>query len=224
MQFRARAALGATLIVPVAMLVAAGRADAQANQSLTHFGHVATGFSSTPGGRGLSMTAAIEVNAAMMYANMAAGHPTDLEAMKTNVRNVLHALAPAAGSTGPGLGYGVKQAVDNVATHIDRAVQAPGSSQTMKKFGPQVALCAQAVSARAQAMVDLGNKILAAQTAADAAPMAEQLRAMGLALDTGNDANKSGRVDIDAVEPGMNQLEANVYSIFEGEQLPRVIR
>ena len=38
------------------------------------------------------------------------------------------------------------------------------------------------------------------------------------------DVNKSGRVDTDAVEPGMNQLEANVYSIFEGEQLPRVIK
>ena len=55
---------------------------------------MATGFTGAPGGRGLVVTTAIEVNTAMMYANFAAGNPTSLDAMKTNVRNVLHALAP----------------------------------------------------------------------------------------------------------------------------------
>jgi hypothetical protein len=195
----------------------------QQNASLMHFAHVATGFNGAPGGRGLTMTAAIETNTAMMYANFAAGRTNDLDAMKTNVRNVLHAVAPAKGSQGPGLGFGLKQAAELIATQIGLALKAPGASETMKKLGPNVATAARSVAARAQAVADLGAKVLAAQTAAEAAPLVEQLRTMALELDTGKDVNANGRRDFDAVEPGMNQLEAQVYSIFEGEKLPRIL-
>jgi hypothetical protein len=47
---------------------------------------------------------------------------------------------------------------------------------------------------------------------------------MALELDTGRDANGNGRIDLDATEPGMNQLEAQVYSILEGEKLPRILQ
>jgi hypothetical protein len=225
MQIGSTAWITLTLVLPVALVAAMGEAGAQQpNQALTHFSHVATGFKGTPGGRGLTMTAAIEVNVAMMYANFAAGHPTDLNAMKTNVRNVLHALVPEEGAEGPGLGFGIKRAAEAVATHIEMAVKAPGASETMKKLGPNVAMAARAVAARAHRMADIARRALAAPTAAEAAPLVEQLRTMALELDTGKDVNGSGRVDLDATEPGMNQLEAQVYSILEGEKLPRVLK
>jgi hypothetical protein len=225
MQTRARVAVTLTLVFPVALFVTTREVEAQqTSQALTHFSHVATGFSAAPGGRGLAVTAAEEVNTAMMYANFAAGHPTDLEAMKTNVRHVLHALVPQEGIQGPGLGFGVKRAAEAVATHIEMAVKAPGASETMRKSGPNVAMAARAVAARAQELADLGGRVLIAQTAMQAAPLVEQLRTLALQLDTGKDVNGSGRIDLDAVEPGMNQLEAHVYSIFEGEKLPRVLK
>ncbi|MGH9256444.1 MAG: hypothetical protein ACRD3C_17940 [Vicinamibacterales bacterium] len=225
MPIGSRAAIALTLVLTVACFAATGDAHAQqANQALTHFSHVATGFNGTPGGRGLAVTAAMEVNTAMMYANFAAGHPTDLAAMQTNVRYVLHALVPQPGTKGMGLGFGVKQAAELVVTHIEMAVNAPGASATMRKLGPDVAIAARAGAARAQAMADLGGRVLAAQTAAQAAPIVEQLRTLALQLDTGRDANGNGRIDLDRVEPGMNQLEAQVYSIFEGEQLPRALK
>jgi hypothetical protein len=104
------------------------------------------------------------------------------------------------------------------------AVKAPGASETIRKLGPNVAMAARAVAARAQAMADLARRVLAAQTAAEAAPLAEQLRTLALELDTGKDVNGSRRIDLDASEPGMNQLEAQLYSIFEGEKLPRVLK
>ena len=110
-------------------------AGQQTGEALTHFNHVAAGFTGAPGGRGLVVTTAIEVNTAMMYANFAAGNPTNLDAMKTNVRNVLHALAPEQGAKGPGLGFGVKRAAEAVVTHIELAVKAPGASETLRKFG-----------------------------------------------------------------------------------------
>jgi hypothetical protein len=196
----------------------------QTGEALTHFNHVAAGFTGAPGGRGLVVTAAIEVNTAMMYANFAAGNPTNLDAMKTNVRNVLHALAPEQGAKGPGLGFGVERTAEAVVTHIELAVKSPGASETLEKFGPAVAQAGRAVAARAQEMTELGKRVLAAQTATQAAPLVEQLRAFALQLDLGRDANGNGQIELNAVEPGMNQLEAQVYSIFEGDRLPRVLR
>jgi hypothetical protein len=73
-------------------------------------------------------------------------------------------------------------------------------------------------------MADLGTRVLATQTAAQAAPLVGELRALALQLDLGRDANGNGQIEVNAIEPGMNQLEAQVYSIFEGDKLPRVLR
>lgn len=212
------------LVVAIAALApSAGLAARQASQARTHLAHVATGFGGAPGGRGLAVTAAVEVNVAMRHANVAAGHPTDLAAMKASVQGVLHALAPADGAQGPGLGFGVKRAAEAVAAHIEMAVRAPDASDTIRTNGPNVAAAARALAARAQAMTALAARVLAAQTAAEAAPLVAELRTLALQLDTGADANGNGRVDLDSTEPGMNQLEAGVYAILEGERLPRVL-
>jgi hypothetical protein len=199
-------------------------AGQQTGEALTHFNHVATGFNGAPGGRGLVVTTAIEVNTAMMYANFAAGNPTNLDTMKTNVRNVLHALVPEQGTKGPGLGFGVKRAAEAVVTHIELAVKSPGASETLRKLGPAVAQAGRAVAARAQEMADLGKRVLVAQTAAQAAPLVNELRSLALQLDLGRDVNGNGQIEVNAIEPGMNQLEAQVYSIFEGDRLARVLR
>lgn len=226
---RPRAAIALSLAAAVLTAAPVPRAVAQTpggapGQAMTHFSHVATGFGDAPGGRGLVVTAAMETNTAMMYANFAAGQTTDVEAMKAHVRSVLHALTPAAGTTGPGLGFGLKRAAEAIVSHIELATKAADASPTMKKLGPTIATAARAVAARAQALADLAAKVLAAQTAADAAPLVTQLRTLALELDTGKDTNGSGRIELDGLEPGMNQLEAQVYSTFEGEKLPRVLR
>ena len=210
-----------TFVVAPAMLAGPPQ---QTGEAATHFGHVATGFGGAPAGRGLVVTAAMEVNTAMMYANFAAGSPASLEAMQGHVRNVLHALAPEAGGKGAGLGFGVRRAGEAVAAHIELAVKAQGSSETLRKLGPTVAQAARALAARAQAMAGLANRVLAAKTAAEAAPLVVELREHALQLDLGRDADGSGRIELNAVEPGMNQLEAQVYSILEGDKLPRVLR
>jgi hypothetical protein len=214
----------AIILAAALLAMSSDVAGQQTGEALTHFNHVATGFTGVPGGRGLVVTTAIEVNTAMMYSNFAAGSSTDLDAMKANVRNVLHALVPEPGGKGPGLGFGVKRAAEAVVTHIELAVKSPGASEVLLKLGPAVAQAGRAVAARAQAMADLGTRVLATQTAAQAAPLVGELRALALQLDLGRDANGNGQIEENAIEPGMNQLEAQVYSIFEGDKLPRVLR
>jgi hypothetical protein len=162
-------------------------------EALTHLSHVTTSFAKAPGG--LSVTAAIEVNAAMYHANLAAGQP-GLDMMKLHTLHVLDVLPSVA------------TAADAVATHIELAMTAADASPAIRKFGPNVAASARAVTARAQAMRKLASQAIAASSFEVAAPLVQQLRAMALTLDT----------------EGMNPLEAAVYSILEAERLPRVLR
>jgi hypothetical protein len=166
----------------------------------------------------------MEVNTAMLHANFAAGRTDDLDAMKSAVRGVLHALAPADGAAGPGLGFGVTRAAAAIAAHLEMASKAPGASDTLRKTAPTAAMAARAVAARAAAMNDLAMQVLASASAAVAAALVEELRAMALELDTGKDVNGNRRIDPDAAEPGLNQVEAHLYSVLESERLPRVMR
>ena len=160
--------------------------------ALTHLGHITTRFGQTGG---LAVTAAIEVNAAMYHANLAAGQP-GLDLLKLHTVHVLDVLPS------------VVTAAEAVATHIELAMKAADASPAISKLGLIVAASARAVSSRAQAMRTLASQALAAPSHEVAAPLVQRLRTMALALDT----------------EGLNPLEAAVYSILEAERLPRLLR
>ena len=43
-------------------------------------------------------------------------------------------------------------------------------------------------------------------------------------FDQGVDANSTGRIEFDAVEPGLLQFEGRLYAILESDRLPRALR
>jgi hypothetical protein len=182
-----------------------------------HVAHLTSGFSGAPGGRGLIVTAAEEVNAAMLHANFAAGDPTNLDAMKLHAGHVLRALDPATGASGPGLGFGVRPAAEAIAAHIGMALNAPGASEAVRTHGPDLASAARGVAARAERMGELGGRVLASATAAEAAPLVEELRALSLELDLG-EGN-----DFAAGQGGMTHVEAQAYEILASAGLLRVL-
>jgi sugar lactone lactonase YvrE len=165
---------------------------AASGQALTHLGHITTAFGQSGG---LAVTAAIDVNAAMYHANLAAGQ-SSLDLMKLHTVHVLDVLPSVA------------RAAEAIATHIELAMKAGDASPAIRKLGPNVATSARAVASRAQAARKLASQALAASSAESVKPLVEQLRAMALTLDT----------------EGLNPLEAAVYAILEGERLPRVLR
>ena len=158
-------------------------------EALTHIGHIA----SPP--QGLAVTAAVEVNAAMYHANLAAGQ-AGLDLLKLHTLHVLDVLPS------------VTKAAEAIAAHIELAVKAGDATPAIRKSGPNVATSARAVSARAAAMRKLASQALAAPSYEAAAPLVQQLRAMALTLDT----------------EGLNPLEAAVYAILEAERLPRILQ
>ena len=208
--------LGVALVVVSAALLGSP-ATAQQSAAAQHVAHLTTSFPGAPENRGLIVTASEEANAAMMHANFAGGDPANLEAMKTHSGHVLRVLDPSYGA-GPGLGFGLKPAAEAIIAHIELAMSAPGASPSVMALGPDLAAAARGVIARCDRIIELGERLYVAGSAAEAAPLVAEMRTLALALDTG-EGN-----DLDAGQGGMTHVEAQAYEILSGEGLLRVLR
>jgi len=203
-------------LVPVAL-------QAQTSPALTHLGHVTSGFGGAPDGKGLAVTAANEISQVMRHANLAALHSDDLEAMRSHAGHVLHLIDPQEGTEGPGLGFGTRRGVEAIVQHLGMAAAADGASAELRTHAEHVEQAGAAVMQRADAVADLARQLQAATSATDAAQIAESMRVLALQLDTGFDADESGRIDL-VDEAGFVQMEDHTYLILEAERLPRILQ
>lgn len=193
------------------LVVAAGPLAAQQdNPAHTHMGHVADGFRGTPEGQGLLPTAIAEAEIAARHAGLAARDPSNLEAMQNHTRHVLHAIDPSTVENGPGLGYGVKPAAEGVARHIELAASAEGASDGVSTHSTHVATSARNVVARSDRIVELGNQVLAATSASEAASVLEELNEVAQQLIPGTDANGDGRTGWQEGEGGLEQAQTHM--------------
>ena len=195
----------------------------QGQQAPPHITHLSTGFNPTPEGQGLAATASTESGVAVLHANFAAGDLSDLGAMQRHAGHVVHALDPADGSGGPGLGYGLIRAAAGVATHVELAANFPGASANVRTHAQHVATIAGSVAQRAEAAVAVARRLRSATSIRRAAPLVAELRLLMYQIAEGGDVNGDGEVSLDG-EAGVQQLEAHVYLLLVGEGLPRVLR
>ena len=188
-----------------------------------HVGHVATGFGSAPNGKGLAATTSTESGIAVLHANFTAGDLSDLAAMRRHASHVLHALNPAEGSRGPGLGYGLIRAAEDVATHVELAANAQGASTSLRTHTQHVATIARSVARRAGEAAAVARQLQEAPSIRRASPLVAELRLLMYQISEGGDVNGDGELSLDG-EAGVQQLEAHVYLLLVGEGLPRVLR
>jgi hypothetical protein len=179
-----------------------GNSEAQ-NTIRTHIGHVADAFQSTPEGRGLLPTAIAEAEVARRHAALAGGDTSNLEAMKTHVGHVLHAVDPTVVTTGPGLGFGVKQAAEGAIRHIRMAEDTEGASTAVRARARSVRWATMNTLDRANEIIELGGRIREATTAAEAAEMLSDLRELADQLIEGEDANNDGGIGFRRGEGGL---------------------
>jgi hypothetical protein len=205
--------------VPVLIAQFAGTAQAQANPVHTHIGHVITSFNATPNAQGLLPVALAEARVAAQHAGLAARDPSNLEGMKMHAGHVLHALSPAEGSQGPGQGFGVKRATEGVVSHVGFAADAETASQNVTTHSGHVRASAGNVVQWTDEAVALAARIQAAGTAAEAAPLIEQLQNLTTRIVGGHDANGDGRVSWEAGEGGLELVEQHMGLMARGEGL-----
>lgn len=200
-------------------LTLTGPAFAAASASHLHMGHVTDGWNDTPDGKGLLPIAIAEARIALQHASATAGKPDDLAWMKMHARHVLHALDPSVEAQGPGLGYGVAKAAAGTAKHIEAAAASDDASGNVKTHAVHVASAARNTVGRAGAMVEAARQILSADSAASAAPAAQQLRRTAEALLDGVDANGDGKVTWHAGEGGLLEADKHMMAMRRGEGL-----
>jgi len=208
------------------VLGAVSRASAvaqQGTQAPRHVAHVASGFGSAPDGKGLAATASTEAGIAMLHANFAVGDLSNLAAMQRHAGHVLHALDPAEGARGPGLGFGLIRAAEGVATHVELAAGADGASASLRRHAQHVATVARTVAERAEEAAAVARRLQAAPSIRRASPLVAELRLLTYQLVEGEDSNGDGNLSLEG-EAGVQQLEAHVYLILEGEGVLRIIR
>ena len=182
----------------------AGGGRGEAEQTIrTHVGHVADGFEGTPEGRGLLPTALAEAEIAQRHAALASNDTTNLETIKLHVGHVLHAVDPTVVTTGPGLGYGLKQAAENAVRHLRMAEDTEGASTAVRARARSVRWATMNVVDRANEIIELGGRIRAATTAADAAALLGELTELTDAVIEGVDANNDSGVGYRRGEGGL---------------------
>ncbi len=211
--------LCSVVAIPVLVAAVASTTHAQGNPTHTHIGHVTTGFSAAPDGQGLLPAALADARIAAQHADLASRDPSNLAGMKTHAGHVLHALSPAEGSQGPGQGFGVKRAAEGVVSHIGFAADAESASQNVTTHAGHVTASATNVVQWTDAAVALVGRIQAANTAAEAAPLIEELKTVTARIISGNDANGDGRVSWEAGEGGLEIVEQHMGLMASGEGL-----
>jgi sugar lactone lactonase YvrE len=188
-----------------------------------HVGHVATSFAQTPARRGLVATATTEAGIGVLHANLAAGDLSDLNAMRRHGADVLHTLVPEGSTAGTGTGFGLVRAAEETARHAELAAAAADASTSLRTHAGHVATIAQGVARRAEEAAAIARDVRDATSMRVASPLVARLRAAMYALAEGADLDGDGDLALDD-EAGLQQLEAHVYLMLEGEGLARVIR
>jgi len=188
-----------------------------------HVGHIATSFTQTPGRKGLVATATTEAGIGMLHANLAAGDLSDLDAMRRHGAEVLHTLAPEGSMAGPGTGFGLVRAAEETARHAELAAAATDASPSLRMHASHVATIARGVAHRGEEAAALARELGNATSMRVASPLVARLRAAMYALAEGADLDGDGDLALDR-EAGLQQLEAHLYLLLEGEGLARVIR
>lgn len=175
-----------------------------------HIGHVVNSFGDTPDKMGLLPTAMAEAKVAQQHAALGIRNPGNLDMLKLHAGHILNALDPTIVATGPGKGYGVKKATAGIATHIELAAKAEGATSMQVIHAGHIAAAARSTSARADQIIALAKQVQMATDAKEAAKLFSQIASLSDQLITGADTNADGKVNYEAPEGGLQQVQEHV--------------
>jgi len=211
-------AIGLALVAGLALGsgVVAGQAP---NMAHTHIGHVMTSFGDTPDKAGLLPTTAAEAATAAQHAALGAKASGNLMAMQLHAGHVIQCIDPSIVAMGPCKGYGVKKGATAALNHVGLAAKADTASAGVKTHTTHVSASLENTIKRAAEAVATAQKIRAATTAEQAAPLAAELQKQTEQLTAGVDANNDGTIGWQAGEGGITAAMTHMQLMMKGEGL-----
>ena len=150
-----------------------------------HILHLMTNWRDTPGGVGFLIAAISDARVAGIHANLAAKGIDNLDEMKLHAGHTLHALDPGVEPKGPGSGYGVKKASAGAQQHLGFAAKAEGASDNVQTHATDVAVSIDHTLRATDEAIALAQRIRAATTPADAAPLVQDLHTLTVSIADG---------------------------------------
>lgn len=192
---------------------------AAAHASHNHIGHVMTSWKDTPGMQGFLPVAIADAKVAATHAGYMQKSPDNLDSIKLHTGHVLHALDPSTEAKGPGSGYGVKRAAAGASQHIQLAAKTEGASKGVQTHTGHVTASLANVTQWTDAAIATAQKIRAATTAAEAAPLVAELIQQTNNISSGVDANKDGSIGWQTGEGGLAQANQHMMLMMKGEGL-----
>ena len=103
------------------------------------------------------------------------------------------------------------------------AAGADGASASLRRHAQHVATVARTVAERAEEAAAVARRLQAAPSIRRASPLVAQLRLLMYQIVEGGDLNGDRELSLEG-EAGVQQLEAHVYLMLEGEGLPRTLK
>lgn len=94
------------------------------------------------------------------------------------------------------------------------------ASENLRTHADHVTAIADAVLANAREAADVARQLQSTVSIRRAAPLVAQLRLLAYQITEGHDLDGDGQLSFDG-EAGMQQLEAHLYLLLEGEGLAR---
>lgn len=198
-------------LVLVGTTLASLPAAAQETRVREQLDPVLTAAAGTPDGAGLVTTALAEARIAAQEASRAAVS-TDLGAMQTHARGVLHAVDPALVARGPGLGYGVRRAVRETQQLVE-TLAAADSQADVARFAPRALTAAGNVLAWSDALVAAAQRVVAADSAAAASAAAQEMVPLAAQLTAGV-TGATRRVTVTPGEAGLLGLRLSLRTLL----------
>lgn len=150
-----------------------------------HLERVLVSDSKVPARQSLLFIAMQDAEIALQSAGYAAV-PEEPADAKNRVSNMLHAIdpsfpgTPTVTSTGitafwPSTGFGLRRAIEGIAEQMRAVSSGHASREQVATQAAQVASCAEENLARVDRLVSLGQQALAAGSAAEMAPLLEEI-------------------------------------------------
>jgi hypothetical protein len=178
-----------------------------------------TMWKDTPGSQGFLPVAVADARVAATHAGFMQKSPDNLDSIKLHAGHVLNALDPSLEPKGPGSGYGVKRAAAGAMQHIQLAAKSEGASKAVQTHAGHVTASLTDVTQWTDEAIATAQKIRAATSASEAAPLVATLITQTSTISNGVDANKDGSIGWQTGEGGLAQAQTHMGLMMKGEGL-----
>lgn len=211
---------GLLILVLGCLVIQASVFSQEKNMSHVYIRQIMTGWEETPGQEGLLPTAVEEAKIAARHAELAISKPDDLNWIQLHTGHVMHAIDPSSVDlSGPGKGYGVLRAAQEIAQRIQRAAEAQDASDNVKLHAVHVKTSAQNVVQWSRQVLELGRRVRQAEEASTTIEPARTIKAQVQDILEGRDADQDGEITWRQGEGGLRHVAKHMGLMREGEGL-----